>query len=407
MADQSDFLAPLAATGSQGLLREALVSRVAYVIADTENPTDFVALDVATGGLPWALIFEGRVFALDPDDTTTANDGISTIVTNDGYRYKVEEVAGTPLSVLDKDTTAPPTTPSFGDAYLVLAGATGDWASHPDDVAIWTARGWSYVPPEIGALVFVEDELGFYHYTTAGDWVSGIGSSVLAANSVRASQLMGGRTHWVIVNQTTNTPPGSPTTGVAYIVGPSPTGAWAGRTGQVAVWEVNAWTFYSPLEGWTAYDQAQNIDYYFNGSWLAKSAGYDQIREASADATVTPSVTGSSAYAYSATAAPTRNNIGFFDPLSISLQAAFSGQSFDVSYIASQDTASASVLVVALFVDSEANARDWQRISAPGIGAFFRLTLNDVATHTVSIRIFAGSGIATSRRRILSRRRSA
>jgi hypothetical protein len=376
MADQSDFLGPLAATGSQGMLREALVSRVPYVIADTENPADLTALDAGTGGLPWALVYEGRVFALDPADATTAHDGLTTIVTDDGYRYKVETVAGSVLSVLSKETTAPPTSPGIGDAYLVLAGATGDWASHPDELTIWTARGWRYVVPAIGMLVFVEDEAGYYHFDAAGDWTSGIGSSVLAPNSVRASQWMGGRTHWVIVNQTTNTPPVSPATGVAYIVGPSPTGDWAGQTGKVAVWEGAAWTFYSPLEGWVAYDQAMNVSYVFNGAWNSQQSGYSSVRIITTTGTASLSGAGSGGGTNpTATTPPVSNGPRVVETIGtpIDIQADYAGQRFEITYAihsgnisttVSSSNASTFNVALGVFIDSETQARDWYNIGS-------------------------------------------
>lgn len=46
-----------------------------------------------------------------------------------------------------------------------------------------------------------------------------------------------------------STPPGSPATNDRYIVGPSPTGAWAGKANQIAVWNGSAWSFTVPSDG--------------------------------------------------------------------------------------------------------------------------------------------------------------
>lgn len=40
-----------------------------------------------------------------------------------------------------------------------------------------------------------------------------------------------------------NSPPGSPTNGDRYIVGTSPTGAWAGQSNKLAQWLDGAWRF--------------------------------------------------------------------------------------------------------------------------------------------------------------------
>lgn len=51
----------------------------------------------------------------------------------------------------------------------------------------------------------------------------------------------------------TNTPPGSPTDGDRYIVGSSPTGAWAGHAHEVATYIGTAWVFLAPISGWIAF----------------------------------------------------------------------------------------------------------------------------------------------------------
>jgi hypothetical protein len=54
-----------------------------------------------------------------------------------------------------------------------------------------------------------------------------------------------------------NTPPGSPVLGDRYVVGTTPTGAWATHADALTVYQknesgVSAWAFYLPQEGWTA-----------------------------------------------------------------------------------------------------------------------------------------------------------
>jgi hypothetical protein len=68
-----------------------------------------------------------------------------------------------------------------------------------------------------------------------------------------------------------NTPPGSPTNGDRYIVGTSPTGAWAGQANRVAVWvgAESAWRFFQPKLGWRAWNAAVPNYIRFNGSaWI-------------------------------------------------------------------------------------------------------------------------------------------
>lgn len=73
------------------------------------------------------------------------------------------------------------------------------------------------------------------------------------------------------------TPPGSPTVGNLYIVATSPTGAWTGGAGKVAIWTVTAtgtgsWTLLTPKEGWRIYVDDENFWYYYGGSaWVQEA----------------------------------------------------------------------------------------------------------------------------------------
>lgn len=67
----------------------------------------------------------------------------------------------------------------------------------------------------------------------------------------------------------TNTPPGSPSTGDAYVVGTSPTGAWVGFNNQVTIWDGTAWQFSGTAKtGWSVRDASVSTtpEYRFNGS---------------------------------------------------------------------------------------------------------------------------------------------
>ena len=88
-----------------------------------------------------------------------------------------------------------------------------------------------------------------------------------------------------VINQTTNTPPVSPVKGDRYIVGATPTGAWTGKTLQIAWYDGAAWQFDVPASGWTAWDTAQAKQFTYSGSaWVADAVGdmtkavYDTVR---------------------------------------------------------------------------------------------------------------------------------
>lgn len=51
-------------------------------------------------------------------------------------------------------------------------------------------------------------------------------------------------------------PPVTPQPGDRHIVGIGATGDWAGKDGQVAIFDFSAWVFVEPKEGWQAYDRS-------------------------------------------------------------------------------------------------------------------------------------------------------
>jgi hypothetical protein len=62
------------------------------------------------------------------------------------------------LSVLDRDLTAPPGSPSDGDRYIPASGATGDWSSKDLNIAAWQDGAWAFLVPREGWLCWVADE---------------------------------------------------------------------------------------------------------------------------------------------------------------------------------------------------------------------------------------------------------
>lgn len=62
-----------------------------------------------------------------------------------------------------------------------------------------------------------------------------------------------------------NTPPGSPVAGDCYVVGASPTGAWAGQAKAVAFY-TTGWNFIAPWEGLTVWANDVNALYTYDGA---------------------------------------------------------------------------------------------------------------------------------------------
>lgn len=80
--------------------------------------------------------------------------------------------------------------------------------------------------------------------------------------------------HLAVQDMDLNTPPGSPSEGDRYIVGPSPSGGWSGHARDIAAYQGGAWAFYEPVTGWRAWVADEDALYVFNGgSWLPVSSG--------------------------------------------------------------------------------------------------------------------------------------
>lgn len=85
-------------------------------------------------------------------------------------------------------------------------------------------------------------------------------------------------------------PPANPAQGDRYIVAAGASGDWAGKSGQIALFDAGAWQFFAPVAGWTAWIAAESQLASFNGSlWVAQTEvaqSFPQIGvSASADAT--------------------------------------------------------------------------------------------------------------------------
>jgi len=68
-------------------------------------------------------------------------------------------------------------------------------------------------------------------------------------------------------------PPATSSDGDAYIVAASATGAWAGKSNQIAAWQQGAWSFYPPEVGWLVWVVAVSRIYVWTGTVWADAFG--------------------------------------------------------------------------------------------------------------------------------------
>lgn len=82
-------------------------------------------------------------------------------------------------NVINITTTAPPGSPTEGDAYIIAATATGDWTGKENQIAIWHNLAWRYIVPAVGLSIWdTTTKLKYTWYDSAwkGTQTTGIGS---------------------------------------------------------------------------------------------------------------------------------------------------------------------------------------------------------------------------------------
>ncbi|MEM6499038.1 MAG: DUF2793 domain-containing protein, partial [Pseudomonadota bacterium] len=62
------------------------------------------------------------------------------------------------LSVIDRDLTTPPSTPSDGDRYIVAVGGEAEWADQASSIAAYQDGAWAFYSPNEGWLAWIDDE---------------------------------------------------------------------------------------------------------------------------------------------------------------------------------------------------------------------------------------------------------
>ena len=81
----------------------------------------------------------------------------------------------------------------------------------------------------------------------------------------------------LIVQTESSTPPGSPAEGRCFAVGASPSGAWSGKAGKIALFEDGGWTFMTPRTGWIGWFVDADRQKIWSGSAWADLIGESTI----------------------------------------------------------------------------------------------------------------------------------
>lgn len=81
------------------------------------------------------------------------------------------------LSVLSQSLAAPPAAPAEGDRYIIAAGASGAWAGHSGEVALWQNGAWDFATPRKGWRAWLEPEARLLAFNGSA-WQNAGGASI-------------------------------------------------------------------------------------------------------------------------------------------------------------------------------------------------------------------------------------
>tara|TARA_R110002012_G_scaffold40547_10_gene111703 strand:+ start:13569 stop:14312 length:744 start_codon:yes stop_codon:yes gene_type:complete len=118
------------------------------------------------------------------------------------------------LTVKDRTRTAPPATPTEGQAHLVAGGASGLWAGWSGDIAVWTDGSWLRLPAQPGWRLWVIDE-SVMLVRVSVNWIPldvAMGLIIRGATVSLAEGVMGSTTSLGIIDATVSGMTGSAVT---------------------------------------------------------------------------------------------------------------------------------------------------------------------------------------------------
>lgn len=396
---------PNGANWVAGVVRSKLAEQSIFCTTQTDLSAENFTIQ------PYAAIavFGGEgdleFYAYDAADTTTGDDGGLSCIVVSGRRYKKRGEAIVRDAALSATTSAQPATPSLGDTYIVPVAPSGDdWASHADEIATFTARGWLFRQPFIGMIVYVADEDLLYHFDSNGDWVGGLPVGALANGSVQPRMLAEPFAILKVEDQR-NAPPGSaPTAGTMYQVGTSPTGAFAAQANKVARWTGSAWSFFTPSEGDMIYRKDQASLFTFrSGAWgqTVRNPSIVQAYYVRSTVNTTSNAATSRVSSPSITALVGQKIRAtlFIEAATISTSANASTPIFDIGLRI--DTSSA-LAGLAMFIEKTTTVAQSQSFTQLG-AAFVEIDVPDTAAHVYSVASILRSGSANGLANVTAR----
>ena len=83
-----------------------------------------------------------------------------------------------------------------------------------------------------------------------------------------------------------SSPPTSPVVGSMWLIGPAPSGVFAGRTDNLAGWSEGGWRFFVPRDGMRVFDLSQSAFRLYRHGWTVPAAPLEPTGGAIVDAQV-------------------------------------------------------------------------------------------------------------------------
>lgn len=107
----------------------------------------------------------------------TANIGLPYLLPSQAQKHVTVSESLRALDALVMATvetrmlSAPPASPLEGAAYIIGTGASGVWAGHDGEMAVWQDGTWNFHPPQEGWRVWNKAESALVAYV-GGDWAA-------------------------------------------------------------------------------------------------------------------------------------------------------------------------------------------------------------------------------------------
>ena len=148
-------------------------------------------------------------------------------------------------------------TTSITDAVTFAAHATS--TANPHSTTLEQAR-------QAGATLGGSVNFGGYAQTNVGAGSAGTDGTNRQWVLDQIKAYLAGLEWQEDVINFTNTPPGSPNTGDRYVITATASGDWTGKENQIAEWNVTAWEFTVPNEGYALRNDTENTMMLYSGT---------------------------------------------------------------------------------------------------------------------------------------------